>query len=124
MKVLVDMNLSPEWVAFLAAAGHEGIHWSSVGRPNEHDAVILRHAATTGHIMLTADLDFGELLAAGGTSGPSVVILRSSDTSPGGAGLAVLNVFRVHEEHLLAGALVSVDAARARIRLLPLRARE
>ena len=31
MKVLIDMNLSPEWVGFLEREGHQAIHWSEVG---------------------------------------------------------------------------------------------
>lgn len=27
MRFLVDMNLSPRWVDFLAAAGCEAVHW-------------------------------------------------------------------------------------------------
>jgi predicted nuclease of predicted toxin-antitoxin system len=34
MKVLVDMNLSPNWVRFLAEAGFEAVHWSKVGSTN------------------------------------------------------------------------------------------
>jgi predicted nuclease of predicted toxin-antitoxin system len=32
-KVLVDMNLSPEWVPLLIGCGFEAIHWSTVGNP-------------------------------------------------------------------------------------------
>jgi predicted nuclease of predicted toxin-antitoxin system len=31
MKVLLDMNLSPDWVGFLAVAGIESVHWSAIG---------------------------------------------------------------------------------------------
>jgi predicted nuclease of predicted toxin-antitoxin system len=31
MKILVDMNLSPGWVRFLADSGFEAVHWSNVG---------------------------------------------------------------------------------------------
>ena len=31
MKILLDVNLSPEWVQALSAAGFETIHWSAVG---------------------------------------------------------------------------------------------
>jgi predicted nuclease of predicted toxin-antitoxin system len=34
MRFLVDMNLSPRSVAFLAAAGHEEVHWIDAGEPN------------------------------------------------------------------------------------------
>lgn len=32
MKVLVDMNLTPRWVRFLVASGHEALRWSEVGQ--------------------------------------------------------------------------------------------
>jgi predicted nuclease of predicted toxin-antitoxin system len=31
MKLLLDMNLSPDWVAELAARGWEAVHWSAIG---------------------------------------------------------------------------------------------
>jgi predicted nuclease of predicted toxin-antitoxin system len=33
MKFLIDMNLSPLWVPFLANQGFEAVHWSTVGQP-------------------------------------------------------------------------------------------
>lgn len=36
-KVLVDMNLSPEWVPLLIGCGFEAIHWSTVGNPRARD---------------------------------------------------------------------------------------
>ncbi len=121
MKIIIDMNLSPDWVQSLAAAGHHAVHWSTLGRPNESDARILEQAARESAVVLTADLDFGDLLAASGAAGPSVVILRSPDKSPAAAAVAVLNFLRIYESELHAGALVSVDVQRGRVRLLPLR---
>jgi predicted nuclease of predicted toxin-antitoxin system len=31
MKILIDMNLSPDWVNYFAASGIEATHWSRVG---------------------------------------------------------------------------------------------
>ena len=42
MKILIDMNLSPDWVKRLEAAGIESIHWSSVGESNAEDAEIMQ----------------------------------------------------------------------------------
>ena len=33
MKIVLDMNLFPSWVPFLIKAGHEAVHWSTVGDP-------------------------------------------------------------------------------------------
>jgi len=38
MKILVDMNLSPEWARFLAEAGFEAVHWSKVGSKTATDS--------------------------------------------------------------------------------------
>ncbi|MCC5635132.1 DUF5615 family PIN-like protein [Nostoc sp. CHAB 5844] len=31
MKILIDINLSPEWVETFAQAGIEAVHWSTIG---------------------------------------------------------------------------------------------
>jgi predicted nuclease of predicted toxin-antitoxin system len=41
MKLLVDMNLSPDWVAVLEQAGWETVHWSNVGNPRAADSEIM-----------------------------------------------------------------------------------
>lgn len=64
MKLVVDMNLSPAWVALLESAGHSAVHWSSVGPPNAPDMEIMGWAADHGAIVLTHDLDFSTILAA------------------------------------------------------------
>ena len=73
MKLLIDMNLSPKWVAFLETAGIEAAHWSSVGSANASDASIMEFARDSGFVILTHDLDFGAILAATGGNSPSVM---------------------------------------------------
>ena len=51
MKLLVDMNLSPEWVAVLKEAGWEAVHWSNVGNPRAVDSEIMTWAKEHGHIL-------------------------------------------------------------------------
>jgi len=120
MKLLVDMNLSPDWVGFLAEAGFESIHWSKVGPANADDREVLRWADKRGYVLLTADLDFGAILAATQGIGPSVVQLRSDDLSPVAIGNATVLALRQAEEDLRAGAIMVIDVAGARLRILPL----
>jgi len=40
MKILIDMNLSPEWVGVLEAAGWRATHWSSIGKASAPDEEI------------------------------------------------------------------------------------
>jgi predicted nuclease of predicted toxin-antitoxin system len=121
MKILVDMNLSPGWVDFLVAAGFETVHWSTVGIGDASDSDVMRWAATHSHVVLTCDLDFGAILAATQGRRPSVLQLRSDLLSPEFIGPAVLAAIHQAQQELSSGALVSIDAARARLRLLPLR---
>ncbi len=120
MRLLVDMNLSPRWVDLLRAAGHEATHWSDVGEVDATDAHIMAVAASQGAVVLTNDLDFGTILAARGHSGPSVIQLRAADLRPETLGdLLLAAITRVADE-LLDGALVTIDPARTRVRVLPL----
>ncbi|MDR1283181.1 MAG: DUF5615 family PIN-like protein [Opitutaceae bacterium] len=47
MKLLLDMNLSPEWVPILETAGWQTIHWSMVGRATATDTEIMAWAKET-----------------------------------------------------------------------------
>lgn len=100
------MNLPPGWCAALAAAGWPAEHWSQVGDPCADDATIAAWARRHGHTLVTADLDFGDLLALTGATGPSVLLLRPGDvgTTPD-AVVAALDQFR---DELLAGAIVMI----------------
>jgi len=79
MKTLVDENLSVRVASTLRDAGHDAVHVTTVGLANTDDDVILRSAADDGRIIVTADADFGALLALRRDRRPSVLMLRSSD---------------------------------------------
>ena len=123
MKLLVDMNLSPRWIAFLAEAGFEALHWSAAGKGDAADAEIMQFAAANEYVVLTHDLDFSAILAATQGSKPSVVQIRAENVTPAAIGGTVVTALRQMEAELSEGALLSIDSQRARIRLLPLRRR-
>lgn len=120
MKFLVDMNLSPGWVAFLTEAGFDSVHWSEVGANTASDVELMEWAASREYVVLTNDLDFGAILASLKGVKPSVVQIRSEVLTPDAIGPAVLAAVRQANRELIAGAMISVDASRARVRILPL----
>lgn len=124
MKLVIDMNLSPEWVAVLQRHGWEAVHWSTVGNPRATDAEIMTWAKATGHVVFTHDLGFGTLLAASDAQGPSVIQVRTQDVTPGHLETLLVAVLRAHRVVLDAGALVTVDEARSRVRILPIKGGE
>ena len=120
MKLLVDMNLSPRWISLLADAGIEAVHWSSLGANNAPDSPIMAYADANDYVVLTHDLDFSAILAATHGRKPSVVQIRAGDVSPQVIGKQVISALQQIASELLAGALLTVDTHRTRLRLLPL----
>lgn len=82
MKFLADMGISPKVVTFLADEGHDAVHLHEQGLDRLPDSEILRKARDEMRILLTHDLDFGELVAASGDRLPSVVIFRLRNMQP------------------------------------------
>ena len=121
LPLLIDMNLSPEWVGWLEQRGWSAVHWSTVGDPRAPDRVILGWALEHGRVLLTHDLDFGAVLASSGAVSPSVIQLRASDVTPQASGALMLEVLKSLESQLERGALVTVDEDGSRVRVLPLR---
>lgn len=120
MKVLLDMNLFPRWVAALREADVAAEHWSSLGARDAPDTDIMAYARANDYIVLTHDLDFGAILAATQGNKPSVVQIRMDDISPEAIGNLVINALRQLADYLDAGALVTVGPQRTRLRVLPL----
>ena len=116
------MNLSPRWISLLTDAGWESVHWSKVGKPTASDSEIMAYAARNDYVVLTHDLDFSAILAATHGEKPSVVQIRAEDVSPLAIASHLIAALRHTEAELEAGALLTVDPSRTRVRLLPLRA--
>ena len=120
IRILIDMNLSPDWVDGLSKHGWTATHWSTIGDAKATDQEILEWARNNNHIVFTHDLDFGTLLALTHASGPSVIQVRGQDVLPGHMAPIVLTALKQHEIELTTGALVVVDEARSRVRVLPI----
>jgi len=121
MKIVIDMNLSPQWVPLLKTAGHEPIHWSQIGLANASDREIMEWARNNEHIVFTHDLDFSAILAATDANFPSVFQIRTQDVSPKKLSSIVLSLLKQFEDKLAEGALVTLNKNQSRVRILPLR---
>ncbi|MBX3436225.1 MAG: DUF5615 family PIN-like protein [Planctomycetaceae bacterium] len=120
LHILIDMNLSPDWTSLLRASGFSATHWSTVVRPGASDRQIMDWAVANGCVVLTHDLDFGTILALTHRSGPSVVQLRGQDVLPDRMGNLVVAALAQHETELESGALIVVEEAKNRVRILPI----
>ena len=59
IRLLIDMNLSPDWEPWFKANGIDALHWSDIRDPRATDAEILDWARTNTCVIFTHDLDFG-----------------------------------------------------------------
>jgi predicted nuclease of predicted toxin-antitoxin system len=65
MRFLADAGISRKTVEFLKQLGHEATHVRTLGLQRASDAQVVEQARTDGSIVLSFDLDFGDLLALG-----------------------------------------------------------
>ena len=114
------MGVSMSTVASLREAGHDSVHLRDEGLLKMEDADILDKARSEDRIVLTFDLDFGDLLAASGHSLPSVIIFRLRNQTPNAVRPRLLEILSDCEVELNTGAVVVVEEARYRVRRLPI----
>ena len=120
LRLVVDINLTAEWILELNRHGYSAVHSSTIGDERAEDAVIMSWARDNRHIIFTHDLDFGTLLALTHGSGPSVLQIRGRNVLPEHMGPLVIAALKKHGPELAAGAIVVVDEVRSRVRVLPL----
>lgn len=116
MRFLVDESLSHRVASALTRAGHQALHVGDVGLLGAHDEAVLALAAEQARILLTADTDFGALLALSGITAPRVVLLRRGDRRAQQRAQAVLDASKAAGDALEEGALVVVEGTRLRVR--------
>ena len=121
MRFLSDMGISPKTVTFLQNFGYDAIHLHEMGLDKLPDSDILEKSVNEGRILLTHDLDFGELLSRSGAKMPSVIIFRLRNMSPTQVNLYLQEIITKHRDLLQQGAIISVTEGQIRVRLLPIK---
>jgi predicted nuclease of predicted toxin-antitoxin system len=82
VKFLAGMGVSLSTMASLRETGHDAVHLRDRSLLKMEDPDILQKARTEDRIVLTFDLDLGDLLAASGEKLPSVIIFRLRNQIP------------------------------------------
>ncbi len=118
MKLVVDMNLSTDWVPALRAVGIEAVHWTEVAAQEAEDAEIMAWALANGSIVLTRDLDFAAALTMQERTAPSVIQMRIAQARPDRHVELVQRALSRHRAHLDQGAVVTLESDRIRVRVL------
>jgi len=124
MRFLADMGISPKTVAFLRGLGHDAVHLYEENLGRLEDPAILTKAREENRVLLTHDLDFGELIAASGAQLPSIVVFRLRNMRPERINRYLQSIIEQHKGLLEKGAIMSVTEGQIRVRALPLRTSE
>lgn len=119
MKFLIDNALSPELAKLLQQANHDAIHVRERNLHRSDDEVIFEAAAVENRIIVSADTDFGTILALRKQHLPSVILFRhpTPRRPEDQAGLLLENLPNFAED-LVQGAIVILRKDRIRIRKL------
>lgn len=119
-QIVIDMNLSIEWVTAFAVRGWTAVHWSTIGDIRAPDYEIMAWTKEHGAIVFTHDLDFGTILATTQATGPSVIQVRTQNILPEHLADLVCGALDRYEDEIQRGAIIVINEQTRRVRLLPL----
>lgn len=120
MRFLADAGISPKTVEFLTQLRHDAVHVRTLGLQRAPDIVLVDRARGDGSVIMTFDLDFGDILALGVLDKPSVIIFRLNDERADSVNQRLSVVLDERLSDLQLGSLILVEDARYRVRKLPI----
>lgn len=119
MKLLVDESLASRVASLLVDAGHDAIHVADRNLLGASDETVLATAHQEDRVVVTADTDFGTLLALSADPKPSVILLRRPGRRAEQRTEAIVAAITAVGDVVDDGALVVVEPTRVRVRMLP-----
>lgn len=119
MKFLIDESIQRRVANLLTEQGHDALHVLTIDLGGSSDDRVLDAARQDDRIVVTADTDFGDLLALSGEPQPSV-LLRRPGHRPEERTQAILAAVESIGDRLESGAVVVVEPHRIRVRDLPI----
>jgi predicted nuclease of predicted toxin-antitoxin system len=120
MRFLADMGISQQVIEWLRTKGRDAVHLRDEGLQRLPNGEIFQKAAREQRIVLTFDLDFGEILAASAGQIVSVVLFRLRNTRATFVIQRLDDVLHQSSAELSQGAIVVVEDGRHRVRKLPI----
>jgi len=119
MNFLVNLCLSSKVATYLNSRGHTATRVDQLNMSQAKDREIFAYAIKHNMILLTADLDFGQILAYSRFNKSSVIVFRLKHPTPENVNKRLSNVISKFTKELKDGCIISVEDARIRVRTLP-----
>lgn len=121
MRFLIDNALSPLLSRRLSDAGHDSVHVRDDNMQAAADEEIIARAQQEERVVVSADIDFGTLLATRSETAPSVILFRhGTQRRPEQQADLLLANLNAIEDSLAVGSVAVLEPSRIRIRALPL----
>jgi predicted nuclease of predicted toxin-antitoxin system len=120
MRFLADMGVSMRAVEWLRSSGHDATHLRDEGLQKSPNGEIFQKAIRENRIVLTFDLDFGEIVAGSRGGSVGVILFRLRNTRAGFLIQRLKSVLEQSAEELAQGAVVLVEDGRHRVRRMPI----
>lgn len=120
MNLKLDENLSRHLRQSLNALGHDVTTAADQGLLAQSDAVIAAAAKVEGRMLLTLDLEFGDIGKYPPGSHPGIILFRPRSFGPLAVNRFIEEFVRGTDLQLLTRCVVVVEPARVRVRRPPL----
>ena len=114
------MGVSQRVLQWLRAAGHDASHLREQGLHRLANGAIFQKAFAEQRIVLTFDLDFGEIVSACAGEIVSVILFRLHNTRTEFVIDRLAAVLSQSSADLAAGCIIVVEETRLRVRKLPI----
>lgn len=124
MRFLADMGVAGRIVDWLRAKGHDVKHLREEGLQRISDREVFQKAVAEGRILITFDLDFGEIVASSGGHATSVILFRLHNTRTPHVIERLAKVLSDSSGTLERSVVVVVEESRYRVRYLPFAGKE
>jgi len=120
MIFIVDNALSPGVAKGINEAGYKAVHVRDIGMGAASDIDIINYAQRNDGIIISADTDFGALLALRKKARPSFILFKTSDKRPHILLKKLLATMDKVIKDLEQGEVIVIEDERIRLRQLPI----
>lgn len=122
MKRLIDNALSPQIALALRENGYDAIHVRDIDLHAVPDELVFAEAERSERVIVSADTDFGALLALRESTSPSFILFRkTTGVRPSVIATQLLDLLPRYQREIESGCILTVTNDFVRIRRLPIR---